>query len=116
MISKLTTLSPLAFAVGLAGCAQQEPAPSAPGPDSSRNPELLQPDLYPKVAVLEHQVRYGRYTLVNTAPETEQRDLMAQIIDVNIPANMKPTVRDAMQYVVNRSGYSLCGPEQGHVN
>ncbi|AXA68917.1 TcpQ domain-containing protein [Pseudomonas oryzihabitans] len=116
MIWKLTTLSPLAFAVALAGCAQQEPAPSAPGPDSSRNPELLQPDLYPKGAVSEPQVRYGRYTLVNTAPETEQRDLMAQIIDVNIPANMKPTVRDAMQYVVNRSGYSLCGPEQGHVN
>ncbi|EHK70855.1 hypothetical protein PPL19_12688 [Pseudomonas psychrotolerans L19] len=116
MIWKLTTLSPLAFAVALAGCAQQEPAPSAPGPDSSRNPELLQPDLYPKGAVSEPQVRYGRYTLVNTAPETEQRDLMAQIIDVNIPANMKPTVRDAMQYVVNQSGYSLCGPEQGHVN
>ncbi|MDT3717891.1 TcpQ domain-containing protein [Pseudomonas oryzihabitans] len=116
MIWKLTTLSPLAFAVALVGCAQQEPAPSAPGPDSSRNPELLQPDLYPKGAVSEPQVRYGRYTLVNTAPETEQRDLMAQIIDVNIPANMKPTVRDAMQYVVNRSGYSLCGPEQGHVN
>lgn len=116
MIWKLNTLSPLAFAVALAGCAQQVPAPSAPGPDSSRNPELLQPDLYPKGAVSEPQVRYGRYTLVNTAPETEQRDLMAQIIDVNIPANMKPTVRDAMQYVVNRSGYSLCGPEQGHVN
>ncbi|GAC1038716.1 TcpQ domain-containing protein [Pseudomonas sp. No.117] len=116
MIWKLTTLSPLAFALALAGCAQQEPAPSAPGPDSSRNPELLQPDLYPKGAVSEPQVRYGRYTLVNTAPETEQRDLMTQIIDVNIPANMKPTVRDAMQYVVNRSGYSLCGPEQGHVN
>ena len=115
MIWKLTTLSPLACAVALAGCAQQEPAP-APGPDSSRNPELLQPDLYPKGGVAEPQVRYGRYTLVNTAPETEQRDLMAQIIDVNIPANMKPTVRDAMQYVVNRSGYSLCGPEQGHVN
>lgn len=116
MIWKLITLSPLAFAVALAGCAQQEPAQSAPGPDSSRNSELLQPDLYPKGAVSEPQVRYGRYTLVNTAPETEQRDLMAQIIDVNIPANMKPTVRDAMQYVVNRSGYSLCGPDQGHVN
>jgi len=116
MIWKLTTLSPLAFAVALAGCAQQEPAPKAVGPDSSRNPELLQPDLYPQGAVAEPQVRYGRYTLVNTAPETEQRDLMAQIIDVNIPGSMKPSVRDAMQYVVNRSGYSLCGPEQGHVN
>lgn len=116
MTWKLSTLSPLALAAALAGCVAHESAPPATGPDSSRNPELLQPDLYPKGAASEPQVRYGRYTLANTAPETEQRDLMAQIIDVNIPANMKPTVRDAMQYVVNRSGYSLCGPDQGHVN
>jgi len=116
MTWKLSTLPPLALAAVLAGCATPDTAPSAVGPDSSRNPELLQPDLYPNGAVSEPQVRYGRYTLVNTAPESEQRDLMAQIIDVNIPANMKPSVRDAMQYVVNRSGYSLCGPEQGHVN
>ncbi|WCE10145.1 PFGI-1 class ICE element type IV pilus protein PilL2 [Pseudomonas sp. JBR1] len=116
MTWKLFTLPPLALAAALAGCVAHESAPPATGPDSSRNPELLQPDLYPKGAASEPQVRYGRYTLVNTAPETEQRDLMAQIIDVNIPGNMKPTVRDAMQYVVNRSGYSLCGPDQGHVN
>ncbi|WP_295460787.1 TcpQ domain-containing protein [uncultured Pseudomonas sp.] len=116
MTWKLYTLPPLALAAALAGCATPDTAPPAAGPDSSRNPELLQPDLYPKGAVSEPQVRYGRYTLVNTAPETEQRDLMAQIIDVSIPASMKPSVRDAMQYVVNRSGYSLCGPEQGHVN
>lgn len=116
MTWKLFTLPPLALAAALAGCVAHESAPPATGPDSSRNPELLQPDLYPKGAASEPQVRYGRYTLVNTAPETEQRDLMAQIIDVNIPANMKPAVRDAMQYVVNRSGYSLCGPDQGHVN
>ena len=116
MTWKLSTLSPLALAAALAGCVAHESAPPATGPDSSRNPELLQPDLYPKGAASEPQVRYGRYTLVNTAPETEQRDLMAQIIDVNIPANMKPAVRDAMQYVVNRSGYSLCSPDQGHVN
>lgn len=116
MTSKLSTLSPLALAAALAGCVVHESAPPATGPDSSRNPELLQPDLYPKGAVSEPQVRYGRYTLVNTAPETEQRDLIAQIIDVNIPADMKPTIRDAMQYVVNHSGYSLCGPDQGHVN
>ena len=32
---------------------------------------------------------------------------MAQIIDISIPANMHPNVRDAMQYVVDRSGYAL---------
>lgn len=114
MIRQFTTHSSLLLLlVGLAGCTH---APSKPSLDSSRNPELVTPDLYPSGAPSEREVRYGRYTLVNTAPGIEQRDLMAQIIDINIPANLRPTVRDAMQYVLNRSGYSLCGPEAPHVN
>lgn len=54
------------------------------------------------------ELRYGRYTLVSTEPTTEQRDLLAQIIDVNIPSNLSPSVQDALQYVLKRSGYSLC--------
>ena len=114
MIRQFTTHSSLLLLlVGLVSCTH---APSKPSLDSSRNPELLSPDLYPSGAPSEREVRYGRYTLVNTAPGIEQRDLMAQIIDINIPANLRPTVRDAMQYVLNRSGYSLCGPETPHVN
>jgi type IV pili sensor histidine kinase/response regulator len=54
------------------------------------------------------ELRYGRYTLVNTEPTTEQRDLLAQIIDVSIPSSLNPSVQDALQYVLQRSGYSLC--------
>ncbi|MCO8310890.1 PilL N-terminal domain-containing protein [Pseudomonas mandelii] len=54
------------------------------------------------------ELRYGRYTLVSTEPTTEQRDLLAQIIDVNIPSSLSPLVQDALQYVLQRSGYSLC--------
>lgn len=54
------------------------------------------------------ELRYGRYTLVNTAPTIEQRDLLAQIIDVSIPSNLNPSVQEAMHYVLQRSGYSLC--------
>lgn len=61
-------------------------------------------------------MRYGPYTLVNTAQKTEQRYRIAQIIGVNIPANIKPTARDAIQYVISRSGYSLCVLDQGHIN
>lgn len=61
-------------------------------------------------------VRYGRYTLVSTQPDAGQRDLMAQIIDVTIPSSMNPNVKDAMQYVMSRSGYSLCPAGAGHVN
>ena len=54
------------------------------------------------------ELRYGRYTLVSTEPTTEQRDLLAQIIDVSIPSNLNPSVQEALQYILQRSGYSLC--------
>ncbi len=54
------------------------------------------------------ELRYGRYTLVSTEPTTEQRDLLAQIIDVSIPSSLNPSVQDALQYVLLRSGYALC--------
>ncbi|SDG73400.1 type IV pili sensor histidine kinase and response regulator [Pseudomonas benzenivorans] len=115
MIRQLTTLSLLAL---VASCTTQKVEQPKPAFDSSRNPDLLAPDLYPNGAVAEKEpvVRYGRYTLVSTQPDAGQRDLMAQIIDVTIPANMHPNVRDAMQYVVDRSGYSLCPTDSGHVN
>ena len=115
MIRHFTTLSLLAL---IASCTSQNAPAPTPAFDNSRNPDLLAPDLYPggAVASKEPVVRYGRYTLVSTLPESGQRDLMAQIIDVSIPAHMKPNLRDAMQYVMDRSGYSLCSAETGHVN
>ena len=115
MIRHFTTLSLLAL---VASCSSQNAPAPKPAFDSSRNPDLLAPDLYPggAVASKEPVVRYGRYTLVSTLPESGQRDLMAQIIDVSIPAHMKPNLRDAMQYVMDRSGYSLCSADSGHVN
>lgn len=115
MIRHFTTLSLLALVVS---CTTQSEPPTKPAFDSSRNPDLLAPDLYPSGAVPEKEpvIRYGRYTLVSTLPTSGQRDLMAQIIDIRIPANMNPNVRDAMQYAMNRSGYSLCSPSTGHVN
>ena len=114
MFRQLTTLSLLAL---VAGCTTQTAQPTRPAFDSSRNPELISPDLYPSGVVPEKEpvVRYGRYTLVSTQPDSGQRDLMAQIIDVTIPSNMNPSVHDAMLYVVERSGYGLC-PPSGHVN
>jgi type IV pili sensor histidine kinase/response regulator len=115
MIRHVTTLSLLAL---IASCTTQPAQTPKPAFDSSRNPDMLTPDLYPSGAVAEKEpvVRYDRYTLVSTLPDSGQRDLMAQIIDVSIPANMHPNVRDAMQYVVDRSGYTLCSADTGHVN
>ncbi|MEX0297099.1 TcpQ domain-containing protein [Pseudomonas putida] len=116
MIRQLTTLS---LAAIVAGCAiQKAEQPPKPAFDSSRNPEWLSPDIYPNGASAEKEpvVRYGRYTLVSTQPDASQRDLMAQIIDVTIPSSMNPSVRDAMLYVVDRSGYALCPPSSQHVS
>lgn len=53
-------------------------------------------------------VRYGRYTLVELAPDTAQQDLMQQVIDVTVPVTLTATVGDALRYVLLRSGYQLC--------
>lgn len=104
----------------LSGCATGNKAGTtaltANTQDGSRVPEQVRPDLYPKGAspVPEPVVRYGRYTLVSTEPGAEQRDLLSQIINVTIPQSMNPNVREAMSYVMQRSGYSLC-PAQGEV-
>lgn len=115
MTRHLSTLSLLAV---ITGCTTQTVPTPEPTYDNSRNPALLAPDLYSNDAVSEKEseVRYSRYTLVSTLPTPGQHDLMAQIIDITIPANMQPNVRDAMQYVIARSGYSLCAADTDPVS
>ncbi|WP_223510742.1 MULTISPECIES: PilL N-terminal domain-containing protein [unclassified Pseudomonas] len=87
----------------LSACTAQSPNPLPTNPeiDSGSNRAQFSTD-HPA------ELRYGRYTLVSTEPTTEQRDLLAQIIDVSIPPSLNPSVQDALQYVLQRSGYSLC--------
>lgn len=61
----------------------QYPLPTNPEIDGSSN----RPQLSRSPADESHpsELRYGRYTLVSTEPTTEQRDLLAQIVDVSIP-------------------------------
>ena len=53
-------------------------------------------------------IRYGRYTLVELAPDAAQRDLMLQVIDITVPAMANDSVGEAVRYVLLRSGYQLC--------
>lgn len=89
-------------AMFLAGCATSAsvPAPSTP------LPAMVEPSTAPPAAL--PVVRYGRYTLIDLTPIDEQRDLMRQVVDVSIPATANATVRDALRYVLQRSGYRLC--------
>ncbi|TKY80229.1 PilL N-terminal domain-containing protein [Pectobacterium polonicum] len=57
-------------------------------------------------------VRYGRYTLVELAPNAVQRDLLLQVIDVSIPEDARATVGDGLRHVLKRSGYQLCETAQ----
>ncbi|QZD73259.1 PilL N-terminal domain-containing protein [Pseudomonas sp. 3-2] len=92
----------------LSACTAQIPTPLTTRPETAGGSNRAQ--LSKGTAGESHpaELRYGRYTLVSTAPTTEQRDLLAQIIDVSIPSNLNPSVQEAMHYVLQRSGYSLC--------
>ncbi len=52
--------------------------------------------------------RHGRYTLVELTPESAQRNLLLQVVDISLPSAWSTTVGDALRYVLLRSGYRLC--------
>ena len=92
----------------LSACTAQIPNPLPTNPEIDSYSNRAQ---HSKGIAEESQpaeLRNGRYTLVSTEPTTEQRDLLAQIIDVSIPSSLNPSVQDALQYVLQRSGYALC--------
>lgn len=59
---------------------------------------------------LEHSgdTHLGRYTRVSTSPRAEQLDLLSQMVEIQIPQNLTPTVQNALNHVLRYSGYSLC--------
>lgn len=91
----------------LSACTAQAPntSPHQPLIDSDSNRAQLS---IGTTEVSQPELRYGRYTLVSTEPTPEQRDLLAQLIEVTIPSNLNPSVQDALHHVLQRSGYSLC--------
>lgn len=53
-------------------------------------------------------VRQGRYTLVEVRATDAQRDLMRQIVNVELPSTEHATLGDALHVILLRSGYRLC--------
>ncbi|EMH4079091.1 pilus assembly protein PilL [Serratia marcescens] len=111
---KKTILVSSLAALMLTGCVTQQPlqqrdiSPVTSSVTVNRNVQPVSPDAYGQVPEV---VRYDRYLLVSTDPAAVQRDPLSQIIDIRIPASVKPTVADALR----QSGYSLCatGPANG---
>ncbi|ELO0753703.1 response regulator [Salmonella enterica] len=78
----------------LGGCnSPQQPVAPAPEPATPPVPEV---------------VRYDRYLLINTRPDEAQRNPLHQIVNINLPLNLKLTVGDAFAWLLKQSGYSLC--------
>lgn len=69
--------------------------------EATTAPEPMAPEFIPVV-------RYGRYTLVELAPDAAQRDLLLQVVDVVVPEDARATVGDGLRHVLKRSGYQLC--------
>lgn len=98
-----TRLWPVCAVVcALAGCASGPPAAE------DFTPAQVRPVEPPSRPV----VRQGRYTLVELTPEADQRDLLSQVVETSIPVAVQPTVGDALEHVLLRSGYRLC-PHSG---
>lgn len=90
------------LSVLLAGCAAQPPQ------------ETVTTSAVPTATSTPQRIAQGRYTLVSTEPLPEQLDLLAQSIDIRIPATLAPTVGEALQHLLQRTGYQLCPePDDG---
>lgn len=92
----------------LSACTAQVTSTSSPPPLIDRGANRAHSSTSTVEGRHQAELHYGRYTLVSTEPTPEQRDLLAQIIEVTIPSSLSPSVEDALHHVLQRSGYSLC--------
>lgn len=84
------------------GCASSSSPPIAPPAPPETSATHTSAEWIPVV-------RYGRYTLVELAPKSEQTNLLEQVIEVSIPQSLeRATVGDAMRHVLRHSGFRLC--------
>ncbi|AYH07345.1 MULTISPECIES: PilL N-terminal domain-containing protein [Pectobacterium] len=106
LIRRLCVSSLLVTTTVLNGCTTTSvPATASHTTEVFPPTEHATPDFIPVV-------RYGRYTLVELAPDAAQRDLLLQVIDVSIPEHSRATVGDGLRHTLKRSGYQLCETTQ----
>lgn len=97
----------LVAAAALGGCNATAPKAAPPAPEQAITfaaPAIREPG--PGFVPV---LRQGRYTLVELAPSSAQRDLLRQLVQTEFPASpRRVTVGDALAHVLARSGYRLC--------
>ena len=62
------------------------------------------------VNVHASDIQIGRYSMLSAAPTQAQAELLATTVTVQLPARIQ-TIGEAMQYLLQRSGYRLAAVE-----
>lgn len=93
----------------VSGCAQTK-VETKPVPLAPHKPPAKKVDMYVERYQAETPddalMQIGRYTVANATATVDQEDLLNVVIKTEIPQNEK-TVKDAMRFLLMRSGYSL---------
>ncbi|MCW5706936.1 PilL N-terminal domain-containing protein [Shinella sp.] len=106
-LRSIAVCSLLAAATLAAGCTATTPKKAAGSVPEPRGDYATPAKWEPGPDFIPVQ-RQGRYTLVELAPASAQRDLMRQLVETNFPPSRKATVGDGLRQVLGRSGYRLC--------
>ena len=70
----------------------------------------VEPAVEPEGPEFAPVARYGRHTLVEPEPMTQQRAPLLQTIDVSMPEDARAAVGDGLRRALKRSGYQLFFP------
>ncbi|WP_250870552.1 PilL N-terminal domain-containing protein [Hafnia paralvei] len=97
---KCATIIALATTVILSGCSQGD-----------RSQPVIEPICDNCSSAPYEAIRNGQYTLVTISPTAAQRFPLKQIITYTIPKQTNSTLREAIQYILKDTGYSLCVPD-----
>lgn len=96
---KCSTIILLMATFILSGCSQ-----------SGKNTPLIKPTCDNCSLASNEAIRNGQYTLIAISPTAAQNSPLSQIITYSIPKQANSTVKEAIQYVLKDTGYSLCSP------
>ena len=101
-VSCLPRLGSLLTLCLVAGC--MSPSTVRHAPVQSQAPSIASPATEPVVPTL----RRGRYTIVELSPELAQRDLLQQVVEIDVPLSETATAADALRQVLRHTGFRLC--------
>lgn len=95
----------------LGGCANRQTPQATPHTANPIPDAAVTSDIYAPAsdnAIHTQVLRTGRYQLVPIAVSSGERNLLRQIVTIDLPPSMAISVRDGMVHVLRDSGLHLC--------